>query len=667
MKSPTTTITILLALHHPVSVVRANTRCPRHCRGLFDTGRGWLCLTGTTAHEHEQEHEQEQDLDQLEGGGSLIITSSATTNYNNVASLHRIARGGATIDATSFTNVDDEDLDQLVDELIAGLGGADVDGEGGDEDRAARASSGGVMPPANEEDSDAYESEEHEVASGNDTDELRIVDEDQSAILEQGNVDRGVTTAQIDDSKEQCTPRIMTERASSTIRSNGSRSSTDLVADRRSTAGSSLRSSALSNLSTPTNAYYRFVVRRGPRGHILASLTLVAVQFVYTYLPVLYQSIASSLLRLHVYDTRVLYEKDRQRQLRTMYGPKKKQGGGLTSKIFGVSRRTEKRQRMKEQKRSDEEAANKLKQLYRTMKIGNGLGMLSEVKYRYLSVAFRRKHGLGREYRIEKPRTFMGEVVEGSVSAILSDKSFKEGMELNVISDDDADEEARGEQQHIILSSIRTDQSTMRRGIRSRRQPLVNKQKIIHDWVVNAFASHRNPLTGASIASSSNDATDNRRGESSATTTSSLWKTVDRAAIIEAAWESCAAEQSVPKQRERRRVAALRDCSNSSYSNDQKTTDENNVDAAFETGRGTAGGGYSASKVFQSVMTRVGSNGRIFGAYPNDAPPIEQCAHKRGVMGLARRYGYGNWKSRIDEPKQQDNSDDDSWGGGDLI
>ena len=66
-------------------------------------------------------------------------------------------------------------------------------------------------------------------------------------------------------------------------------------------------------------------------------------------------------------------------------------------------------------------------------------------------------------------------------------------------------------------------------------------------------------------------------------------------------------------------------------------------------------------------MTRVGSNGRIFGAYPNDAPPIEQCAHKRGVMGLARRYGYGNWKSRIDEPKQQDNSDDDSWGGGDLI
>jgi hypothetical protein len=101
-----------------------------------------------------------------------------------------------------------------------------------------------------------------------------------------------------------------------------------------------------------------------------------------------------------------------------------------------------------------------------------------------------------------------------------------------------------------------------------------------------------------------------------------------------------------------------------------------------------SGGGYSASKVFQSVMTRVGgSSGRIFGAYPNDAPPIEQCAHKRGVLSLARRYGYGNWKvqnraipyssrsgqQNFDKTIQQDDDDDiednndDSWGGGNLI
>jgi len=303
------------------------------------------------------------------------------------------------------------------------------------------------------------------------------------------------------------------------------------------------------------------------------------------------------------------------------------------------------------QKLADEEAANKLKQLYRTMKISNGLGMLSEVKYRYLSVAFRRKHGLGREYRIEKPLTFMGEVVEGNVGTAVPD-------EFNVISDDEADEDAQGAMQHIIMPSTRTYRSTMRRGMRSRRQPPEIKQKKIHDWVVNAFESHRNPLTK------------NPRGESCEVKTSSLWKTVDRSAIIEAALESVAAEQSITKQRGSRRGATL-GSSNSSNNIDQETPDDNRIDDAFETGRGTVSGGYSASKVFQSVMTRVGSNGRIFGAYPNDAPPIEQCAHRRGVTDLARRYGYGNWKGHGDELIKRGNSDDDddddSWGGGDLV
>lgn len=582
---------------------------------------------------------------QEQEGRSPDVESRITTN-NNAPSLYRIARGGATSDVKSYTTIDDEDLDQLVDDLIAGLDVVDV--EGGD-DRATRASDGDVMPPANEEESDEYESDGSEVAHESEIDELGIVDEDQGVILEQSKVDGEVTTAQIDDAKEQRN----TEHASSTVRSNDIQSS----ADRRMTA----RSSTLSHVSTPTNAYYRFVVRRGPRGHILASFTLVAVQFVYIYLPILYQSVASILLKLHVYDPRVLYEKDRQRQMRSMYGPKTKQGGGLTSKLFGSSR-PQQRQHMKMQKRADEEAANKLKQLYRTMKIENGLGMLSEVKYRYLSVAFRRKHGLGREYRIEKPLTFMGEVVEGNIGTAVPDES-------NVISDDEADEDAQGVMQHIITPSTRTDRSTMRRGMRSRRQPPEIKQKKIHDWVVKAFSSHRNPLTGASIASLSNNTTKNLLGESSEVKTSSLWKTVDRSAIIEAALESFAAEQSIAKQRGSRRGAAL-GSSNSGNNIDQETSDDNRIDDAFETGRGTVSGGYSASKVFQSVMTRVGSNGRIFGAYPNDAPPIEECAHRRGVTDLARRYGYGNWKGHADELIQRGNSDDDddddSWGGGDL-
>jgi hypothetical protein len=41
-------------------------------------------------------------------------------------------------------------------------------------------------------------------------------------------------------------------------------------------------------------------------------------------------------------------------------------------------------------------------------------------------------------------------------------------------------------------------------------------------------------------------------------------------------------------------------------------------------------------------MTRVGSNGRLLGAYPMDALPIEECCNRKGVIELARRYGYGD-------------------------
>ena len=69
--------------------------------------------------------------------------------------------------------------------------------------------------------------------------------------------------------------------------------------------------------------------------------------------------------------------------------------------------------------------------------------------------------------------------------------------------------------------------------------------------------------------------------------------------------------------------------------------------------------------MFQSVITRVGSNGRVFGAYPNDALPIEQCAHERGVVGLASKYGYGDWKTASGDREDSDDNEgnDDLWGG----
>jgi hypothetical protein len=85
-----------------------------------------------------------------EGGGlsdaerniiALAAVNNNNDNNDNARYLHRMAGGGATIFATSLTAVDDKDLDRLVDELIAGPGGADTAVGGGDEDVASGASS----------------------------------------------------------------------------------------------------------------------------------------------------------------------------------------------------------------------------------------------------------------------------------------------------------------------------------------------------------------------------------------------------------------------------------------------------------------------------------------------------------------------------------------------
>jgi len=539
-----------------------------------------------------------------------------------------VSRGGANNNLD--TVIDDDELDHLVDELISGRDDSDADDLDIAESDEYEIEAGGGRVVGSSEPSENVKSDEAE--SDDDEDklvQLSIGDE----ILRLANENPTIEQNRVTQQQEYGVKESTIHSRSAEIDSSNTRFST-----------------LSSRISTPTNAYYRFVVRRGPAGHLLASFTLVAVQFIYTYIPFLYQTVASLLLRLHIYDPRVLYEKDRQRQMRTMHGRQTKQqgGGGLASKLFGTSSRPLKKHRATIQKHADQVAATTLKQLYRTMKIENGLGMLSEVKYRYLSLAFQRKYSLGKEYRIEKPRTFMGEVVDGN--NVACDFALEEkGIEGLVTSDFEFDEE------EIITSTTRRDQSSRRRGRKSKRSP-----SNVNDWVLQAFTSHR------SLNTSSNHTRTCIGDSSNVLEVSSLWKSVNRDAIIDAAKESFAADQSFTMQK---------DTSHGDGINDMGSGDIN-------------GGGYSASKVLHSVMTRVGgSSGRIFGAYPNDTPPIENCSHKRGVLSLARRYGYGNWivqhranpyssrsgQQNFDESIQEDDDDDiednndDSWGGGNLI
>lgn len=135
---------------------------------------------------------------------------------------------------------------------------------------------------------------------------------------------------------------------------------------------------------------------------------------------------------------------------------------------------------------------------------------------------------------------------------------------------------------------------------------------------------------------------------------------MERGAILEAAWASRAAERlASTKRTERGRGRA---------------DDDRDGDATIEAASTGTSGSSSSSKgggkggMFQSVMSRtVGSNGRIFGAYPNDALPIEEYSNERGVLDLARRYGYGNWRENHlledEEDSEEDDDNDGLWGG----
>ena len=58
------------------------------------------------------------------------------------------------------------------------------------------------------------------------------------------------------------------------------------------------RISSMPITSTPTNAYYRLLVKRGPRGHILVTFTLLTVQWIYVYTPLMYKTVSTMLFKL---------------------------------------------------------------------------------------------------------------------------------------------------------------------------------------------------------------------------------------------------------------------------------------------------------------------------------------------------------------------------------
>lgn len=309
--------------------------------------------------------------------------------------------------------------------------------------------------------------------------------------------------------------------------------------------------------------------------------------------------------------------------------------------MFSKKDASQKKERNAQQQRADLQASQTLKQLYKAIKSGEGSGgALSEVKYRYLSAAFRRKYGLGKEYRVEKPMSFLGEVLEGDAHqrVLLTEDAVVDEV---VFSDGEED----GEE---VVESADNDDSTIGQSAPKQKR----KRKKVNDWVVQAFGNRNKQPPKPSPQGSSSGKQQHFE--------SALWKTVDNSAIMQAAWESRAAEQLAWQKKKRTKQRGSGGGGGGAKEEDE--SEEEDEESLVKSS------GYGASKMFQSVMTRVGSNGRLPGAYPMDAPPIEECADNRGVVDLARRYGYGDWKESSIYYGEEDSEDEEgSFGGGDLF
>lgn len=520
-----------------------------------------------------------------------IQTQALLFAHHPPTPLYILPRGGAIntllenapfIDAASLN---DDDLDRMVDDLIAG---------------------------AESEEENESEEEEEEEETANESFEVEGDDdnegsEEQNVSAESSEEEDTTVDPSIDAPVEATAPTSTT--------------SSSTVVQQPSINKSSQPQSSNTNITykpTPTNAYYRFLLRRGPKGHILACFTLLSVQWIYTYLPLLYNVTSSILRTLHIYDPSRLELYERRRLLRER--DEKVSIGSKLMKKFG--KRGSDDNKETKQRQSDQSATFKLQQLYKTISSSSSsMDRWENVRYSYLSVGFRKRHELGREYVTVRPKTFMGESV-GS-----GDYLSGEEEEAVVLDDDDDDDR---------LNNAESEQEQGDGMSMDKKK----KRRKVTDWVVSSFANRHftpsNPAAAAAAASS----------------ISKLWKSVHQDAILSAAWSSRNAEKSIWKISNNDSI--IHHHRTNHFKSNQSSISNNNNSIA-------------ASKMFASVMTRVGSNGRLLGAYPMDALPIDQCCNKRGVLELARRYGYGDWKDDTMFFEEEEDEMEDGWGGGDLF
>merc|ERR1711957_463316 len=97
--------------------------------------------------------------------------------------------------------------------------------------------------------------------------------------------------------------------------------------------------------------------------------------------------------------------------------------------------------------------------------------------------------------------------------------------------------------------------------------------------------------------------------------------------------------------------------------NDTYNSDIGDDDGDDDDGVGTVWKKIRAVSQTVSASTNYIPSRKLLGAYPGDAVPIEEAADANGVIGLAARYGYGDWSDDDDDDQDHydDNDDDDGF------
>lgn len=260
-------------------------------------------------------------------------------------------------------------------------------------------------------------------------------------------------------------------------------------------------------------------------------------------------------------------------------------------------------------------------------------------KYGHLSVPFMRKYSLGHRFRREKlayERMLGSFVIDDDADTVIHDKDDIAIGVGGVIMDDDSKD--------LVVTHNKRDKDGA---------VVSSTQEQEKDWVVMAFTDENSSLPFATILRNNGNKPGNGYSNENDHHRRKLITLLEAAVSSRMKYHYPSVLLTASKLS---RGSVLHTMEEDRDSNHEDQ--DGKVDNGDGQGRGVWGR-------LRAVSATSYIPSRILGAYPGDAPPIEEAGNANGVLDLARRYGYGDWSD--DEDNQYNNdSDSDNFGVAEL-